>query len=47
MTKGDIGKIKVELVNDPSGYQLTFPLPLHAVGTLFLRVNEGRLWNTL
>jgi len=45
--KSDMGKIKVELVNDLSGYQLIFPLPLHVIGTFFLRVNEGRLWNTL
>jgi len=37
----------VELVNDLSGYQLIFPLPLHVIGTFFLRVNERRLWNTL
>jgi len=36
----------VELVNDLKGYQLIFPLLLHVVGTLFLRVNEGSLWNT-
>jgi len=36
----------MELVNDLKGYQLIFPLPLHVVGTFFLRVNEGSLWNT-
>jgi len=36
----------MELVNDLKGYQLIFPLPLHVVGTFFLRVKEGSLWNT-
>jgi len=36
----------MELVNGLYGYQFIFPLPLHVVGTYFLRVNEGRPWKT-